>query len=179
MSSHNAPPSVLPAYGDCFLPVSTCSIIYIYSYIAFSASVKAVLANAERILSRAEILQSRNRDDLRNGKSCFSDSKRMLASSGSILDEDVCSEGIDTVLKFHKVILPRFEKFSKLLFRVSELRCKKIMDCCLLTQVKKRHILLEQDAFPRLSKTFRSTHPFFAEAARAASGGERHAFQGG
>lgn len=97
-----------------------------------------IIANAEKILSKAEVLQSRNRDDLRNGKRYYGDSKKLLASTGSILGEDVCSEGISAVLELHRVALPKFEKFSVLFLRVSEQRSKKILNLCLLAQVKKR-----------------------------------------
>jgi hypothetical protein len=138
MSSHDASHPVLSANGACSLPVSTCSIIHIYSYFDFAASAEMIIANAEKILSKAEVLQSHNRDGLSKGKRLFGDSKKLLASFSSILEEEVCSDGISAILKIQRVVLPKFENFSKLFLASSGQRSKRIMDFCLLTQVKKR-----------------------------------------
>lgn len=138
MSSHDDSPPVLPSHGACSLPVLTCSIISICSYFAFAVSSKAIIENAEKILSKAEVWQSHNRDDLRNGKRYFGDSKKLTDSSGSVLDADLCAEGVYFVFEFHRTVLPKFEKFSKLFLGVSQKRCEKITNACLLTQVKKR-----------------------------------------
>ena len=134
---HPASPA-LRAPGDCFLIVLTFSIIPFYSYIAFADFEKVIMENAEEVLTKAEVWQSHNRTDLSKGKRLFKESKETLNSQRSIIDRELCKEGIAAIFEFHKSALPKFEKFSELFLAVSEKRCKKILDSCLLVQVKKK-----------------------------------------
>lgn len=99
--------------------------------------MKVILSNAEKILTRAEVWQSHNRKDLSKAKRYFGDSKRFLDANGYIFDVDASAEGIAFALQLRDFVLPRFEKFSVMLVKVSEDRCKKILNNCILTQVKK------------------------------------------